>query len=97
MPTFKEYQEQIAKLQTLAEEARQGEIAEARRRVRELMSEHNLSIADFSASGKVQKSAAPKKIVAPKYRDPKSGATWTGRGREPLWLKGKSKEKFLIA
>jgi len=24
--------------------------------------------------------------VAPKYRDPKSGLTWTGRGRAPLWM-----------
>jgi len=24
--------------------------------------------------------------VQPKYRDPKSGKTWTGRGRAPLWM-----------
>lgn len=30
MPTYQEYQEQIAKLQALAEQARQDDIAEAR-------------------------------------------------------------------
>lgn len=33
----------------------------------------------------------------PKYRDPKSGATWSGRGRAPAWLAGaKDRKKFLI-
>jgi DNA-binding protein H-NS len=34
--------------------------------------------------------------VAPKYRDPVSGATWTGRGRSPTWLAGRNKNDFLI-
>jgi len=28
--------------------------------------------------------------------DPKTGATWSGRGREPLWIKGKKRERFQI-
>lgn len=33
----------------------------------------------------------------PKYQDPKSGATWSGRGRTPAWLSGvKDRNKFLI-
>jgi DNA-binding protein H-NS len=32
-----------------------------------------------------------------KYRDPKSGATWSGRGPAPAWLSGaKDRTKFLI-
>ncbi len=34
--------------------------------------------------------------VATKYRDPVSGATWSGHGRTPLWLNGRSKDEFLI-
>ncbi|WP_328807302.1 H-NS family nucleoid-associated regulatory protein [Paraburkholderia elongata] len=31
------------------------------------------------------------------YREPKSGATWSGRGRAPTWLAGaKDRSKFLI-
>jgi DNA-binding protein H-NS len=25
-----------------------------------------------------------------------SGNTWTGRGREPYWMRGKRKQQFLI-
>jgi DNA-binding protein H-NS len=39
--------------------------------------------------------------VAPKYRDPKSGATWAARGATPRWMVeaikgGAKKEDFLI-
>lgn len=34
----------------------------------------------------------------PLYRDPRSGATWSGRGPAPAWLAGaKDRSKFLIA
>lgn len=32
----------------------------------------------------------------PKYRDPETGAIWSGRGKEPAWIKGKDREPFLI-
>jgi DNA-binding protein H-NS len=39
--------------------------------------------------------------VRPKYRDPASGKTWSGRGVMPVWMKtaidaGRAKEEFLI-
>jgi DNA-binding protein H-NS len=34
--------------------------------------------------------------VAAKYRDPASGATWTGRGKPPRWIAGQDREKFAI-
>jgi DNA-binding protein H-NS len=34
--------------------------------------------------------------VAAKYRDPVSGATWSGRGRAPLWLADQDRDKFVI-
>ncbi len=52
-----------------------------------------------------RKAAKPKKgakrKVAPKYKDPHSGATWSGRGLTPKWLVEKEKagakrEEFLI-
>jgi len=38
-----------------------------------------------------------RKKVAPKYRDPVTGTTWSGRGRSPTWMQGKDKAEFLIA
>ena len=50
-------------------------------------------------AAKAKKSA--KRKVAAKYKDPQSGATWSGRGLTPKWLAEKEKagakrEEFLI-
>ena len=34
--------------------------------------------------------------VAAKFRDPETGKTWSGRGREPTWIKGKNREEFKV-
>ena len=50
---------------------------------------------------KATKPQGVKKPVAPKYRHPSSGATWTGRGKAPLWVveaekNGQPRQQFLI-
>jgi DNA-binding protein H-NS len=40
--------------------------------------------------------------VPPKYRDPKTGATWAGRGAKPRWMQayikdGRAPEEFSVA
>ena len=32
----------------------------------------------------------------PKYKDPATGVIWSGRGKEPAWIKGKDRDQFLI-
>ncbi|MGW0359795.1 H-NS family nucleoid-associated regulatory protein [Micrococcus luteus] len=32
----------------------------------------------------------------PIYRDQKSGASWSGRGKPPNWIVGKNRDRFLI-
>ena len=74
---------------------------------KELIKTHQLSAADLGLTGK--KSATRKDratgdkraTVAPKYKDPSSGKTWTGRGKTPAWLvahlsAGHSKSDYLI-
>ena len=68
-------------------------------KVRELMDEHGLIVADLSegrASGKSTGKRKGQKVAA-KYRDPETGKTWTGRGVAPKWIAGKNREAFLIA
>lgn len=53
------------------------------------------------AAGKAPASDGPKRQVAPKYRHPTSGETWSGRGKAPRWLAaaeaaGEKREDFLI-
>lgn len=31
-----------------------------------------------------------------KFQDPATGATWSGRGKEPHWIRGKNRDKFRI-
>jgi DNA-binding protein H-NS len=60
--------------------------AEAIARVGKLMSEHGLTVSDLSATSPGKRGAPSGRPVAPKYRDPVSGATWSGRGLKPKWL-----------
>ncbi|EUC18187.1 UNVERIFIED_ORG: DNA-binding protein H-NS [Burkholderia sp. CF145] len=49
------------------------------------------------SSGKVGIASAVKGKLPPKYRDPKTGATWSGHARPPAWIKDvKDRSKFLI-
>ena len=41
---------------------------------------------DYSKIVKSMKRTKSKGVAAPKYRDPKTGNTWSGRGRKPTWF-----------
>lgn len=50
-----------------------------------------------TASAAAKKSHKPATAMQEvRYRDPISGATWSGRGRPPRWLDGKEREKFAV-
>jgi DNA-binding protein H-NS len=80
-------------------ETRKNELREAIRTVQSLVAEFDLTSADVFGSARMDKKADKRtgRKVAPKYRDPATGKTWTGRGRAPTWLEGKDKVKFLIS
>ncbi len=50
------------------------------------------------ATGSRKSRAAVRRTVGkPKYRNPETGATWTGRGKPPNWIKdAKNRDAFLI-
>ncbi|WP_025596758.1 H-NS family nucleoid-associated regulatory protein [Burkholderia sp. WSM2230] len=111
MPTLEQIQAKLKKLQAQADAliARKAQIAIDQ--IRELMLKHGLTTADIEAQakarraangldghagiGKAKVGAAGQKIA--KYRDPKTGATWTGHGRAPGWIAAaKDRSVFLI-
>lgn len=96
MNSYAEIQAQIAELQVKAKEARAAEITGAKAEIAAIMRTYDLSIDDLRDISKT-KTAKPRQSVPPKYRNPESGETWTGRGRAPLWLAGRDKNEFLIA
>ena len=73
---------QIAEAQR---EARDSAIA----KVRALMEEHGLTVADLGTRKPRPASKASKSggKVPPKYRNKATGETWSGRGLQPRWLK----------
>jgi DNA-binding protein H-NS len=74
----------------LRKNERQGAIAKAR----EIIAEFELTADDLFVKG--AKVAGTRSKAAPKYIDPATGKTWTGRGKPPLWIAGKNKDDYLI-
>jgi DNA-binding protein H-NS len=110
MATLSELIAQKTALEKQITSTRQRDVGKAITQIRALVDEYKLTASDIFSSGKSKaKSKAnsndkpkEKKIkkatakVAPKYKDPETGATWTGRGITPKWLAGKNKADFLI-
>jgi len=95
--TYKELLQQREALEKAIAQARQNEIAAAVSKVRELVAEFGLIAQDiFPIRGGKSAGKATAK-VAPKYRDPATGQTWTGRGKAPKWIDGKDRTQYLIA
>lgn len=84
MSTLKELLAQRAALDEQINQTKDRERSEAIARVKTLMSEYGLTVADLNTR-------APKAVkvskVAAKYRNQATGETWSGRGLQPKWLK----------
>ncbi|WP_080409496.1 H-NS family nucleoid-associated regulatory protein [Burkholderia ubonensis] len=97
MTTYRELKAQADELSRRAEEARLAELEIVIQEVRARVAEYGLTPEQiFGRRRSLEKARAPASTTTPKYRDPKTGATWSGRGREPGWIKGKRRERFLI-
>ncbi len=89
MPTLHELLDQKAALERQISAATKASRAEAIAQIRTLMAQHGLTPADLSAPAQkhaVGAHTGSRSKVAPKYRHPETGATWTGRGLKPKWL-----------
>nr|WP_060985417.1 H-NS histone family protein [uncultured Acidovorax sp.] len=95
MPSYKELLAQRQNLDAQIEALRKSESQEALSTVRQLINEFGLTQADVFPTGRA-KSPLKGNTVAPKYRDPQTGGTWTGRGKPPLWIAGKDRAQFEI-
>jgi len=92
------YKELLAQREALEQQiavARKAEVSGAVQEVRALIEAFNLSLEDIFPPAK-QKRATSASPVAPKYHDPETGQTWTGRGKPPVWIKDKDRSQFEI-
>lgn len=104
MPTYKQLLAEKEALEAKLSEVRANEVAGVIDQIRRLMADYDLSIEDIAPkrrrgrpAGTGNSAGAARKTSAlpPKYQDPKTGKTWSGRGRAPAWL-GKRPDRFLI-
>lgn len=108
MLTYVEIMAQIEALQKQAEEIRAAEQADVIADIRQKMRDYDLTAADLglapaapSSRTEPAKREDKRAAVKPKYRDPATDKTWTGRGVAPKWMKeaveaGRSRDEFLI-
>ena len=86
MSNLSELLAQKAALEQQIVEAQRAQRAQAIAQIKSLMAEHGLTLADLGT----RPAAAPRRAaakVAPKFRHPQTGDTWSGRGLQPNWLK----------
>lgn len=88
LPELSELLAQKAALDQQIIEVQRAQKAQAIAQIKSLMAEHGLTLADLGT----RPAAAPRRAVAggkvaPKYRHPQTGETWSGRGLQPNWLK----------
>lgn len=89
MPTLSELLAQKQELDRAIADAQRQERSDAIAKVRELMSQHGLTVADLAGKAPARSAGGAKSTgkVAAKYRHPQTGDTWSGRGLRPKWLR----------
>lgn len=98
MASYKELKAKAEDLLRQAEAARKAETAAVIAEIKAKMADYGITVADLGGGAKKALSRAAAVV---KYRNPATGAAWSGRGRPPHWLadelaKGRKREEFLI-
>jgi len=91
--SYKDLLAQRANLEAQIEAARKSEVASAVQQIKGLMTTYSLTQDDIFPQTKTK---STRSAVAPKYRDPATGQTWTGRGKPPTWIKDQDRTQFEI-
>ena len=94
MTTIQELLRLQTQLTQQIEDARRAELAGVVAQIQTYVQQYRLGINDVFPD-RVRHSRTLDR-VAPKYRDPLSGGTWSGRGKSPVWIKGRDRNQFLI-
>jgi DNA-binding protein H-NS len=94
MPGLKELLAQREALQRELEQAREQEADRALREIVAKMREYKISLQELIGTRAHARLVPP--VANAKYRDPATGATWSGRGRAPQWIADKNRDDFLI-
>ena len=88
MASLQELLEQKSAIEREITKARNESRARAVAQIWAAMAENGLTLQDLAKAPQQSKNsrAGSRGPVAAKYRDPETGATWSGRGLKPKWL-----------
>ena len=87
---YEEIQAKIEELKAQAEIVKREEKEQAIGMARTMISAYGITAKDLGLDKAPKGKTGPKagNKIAAKYRDPQSGATWSGRGKTPKWING---------
>jgi DNA-binding protein H-NS len=87
---YEELRAKAAEILAQAEQVKADEKAQAMEACRAMIQSYGITAKDLGLDKTVKVKSGPKpgQKVVPKYRDPLSGATWSGRGKTPKWING---------
>jgi DNA-binding protein H-NS len=98
-----ELAKQQAELERQISETRRAERSGVINQIKAMMAEHGLTVADLGTTKapKAPKGDGTTRKVAPKFRNPATDETWSGRGLKPKWLaaaleSGRTLEEFAV-
>ena len=92
--SYKEITAQIEKLTKQAEQVRAKELETVIAQIHQVMGDYGITAADLGFKGSATRNRRKTSSAAPKFRDPETGVTWSGRGRAPSWIAGKDRSKY---
>jgi len=95
---YEEIQAKIADLQAQAARVKAEEKAQAIEAARAMIDSYGITARDLGLDKAPKAKTGPKagNKIAAKYRDPLSGATWSGRGKTPKWINGADRAAYAI-
>ncbi|WP_080426057.1 H-NS family nucleoid-associated regulatory protein [Burkholderia ubonensis] len=93
MATYQELLAQRAVLEAKIDAAQLEQRNTALAEVKRLVSKFGIAAGEIYGTGRGRRK---RQRIRAKYRDPATGATWSGRGRPPAWINGKDRAQFEI-
>jgi len=95
---YEELQAKAAEILAQAEQVKSEEKAQSIAMAKTMISAYGITAKDLGLDKMVKTKTGPKpgNKIAAKYRDPQSGATWSGRGKTPRWINGSDRSQYAI-